>query len=94
MPQRMEKWHWDAILRYSAITVLMLVLLLAVCPFLKAFSTEAGSWIVAFQFYAALAALILSGLLMLLLKVLSRHPHYDFFMVAVAGMIAGVLSLT
>ena len=92
--ERSNRWDWDLIFRYITIAIMIMVGILVVCPLLRFIpSLGLANIITIIQFYVGLASIITSGLFVLLLLLLSGHPHYDYFIIFTIGVIAGILSV-
>ena len=89
-----NRWNWDLVFRYLMVAILIMVGILIVCPLIR-FITSLGltTIIPIIQFYVGLASIITSGLSLLLLLILTRHPHYDYLVIFTIGMIAGIMSV-
>ena len=90
----LNRWNWDLAFRYLMLAVLIMIGILAACPFIRAITSSGLATVVTvIQFYVGLASISTSGLFLLLLLILTRHPHYDGFLICAIGIIAGIMSV-
>jgi len=89
-----NRWDWDLVFRYTIKAILIMFGILIVCPLLKFITSPGLSTIIPIiQFYVGLASIITSGLFLLFLLILTKHPHYDYFIISTIGMVAGIMSV-
>ena len=72
--------------------VLIMIVALILSSGLKMiFTSNATSVIAIIQFYAGIGTIALSGLTIVLQLVLTRHPHYDIWLISAIGIMAGIV---
>lgn len=92
--ERSSRWDWDLIFRYLMSAIMIMIGILIVCPLLRFMSSSGLKIIIpVIQSYVGLVSIITSVLSLSLLLILSRHPHYDYFMISTIGLIAGIISV-
>ncbi len=74
-----DKRDWDSVIRVMMKMVLIMVGALILSSGLKMIFPSGAMSII--QFYVGIATIILSGLVIVLQLVLTRHPHYDIWLV-------------
>ena len=87
-----NKRDWDSVLGVMMKGVLVMIVALILSSGLKMiFASTATSVIAIIQFYSGIATIALSGLTVVLQLVLTRHPHYDIWLVCAIGIMLGIV---
>ena len=84
-----DKRDWDSVIRVMMKMVLIMVGALILSSGLKMIFPSGAMSII--QFYVGIATIILSGLVIVLQLVLTRHPHYDIWLVCAIGIMFGIV---
>jgi hypothetical protein len=89
-----NRWGWDLVFRYLMIAIMIMSGMLVACPFLRWITSLGLTAIIPkIQFYLGVASIITSAVFLSVLLVLSRHPHYDYFIISTIGVMAGIMSV-
>lgn len=89
-----KKLDFDVFFHFAIKLIIIMIGILVACLILKNVSLFGlDSIIPLIQFYVGSISIAASAILLVSLSLLTRHPHYDYFLILLIAAIAGIINV-